>query len=89
MKKKRIFAVFISLLLCLATASPAFAQTITVDEGKDGVYSGDILMTQNMRYDFDPLKYFDPDHLEDLDMDKDFYESWEATGIPGATGNDG
>ena len=28
MKKKRILAVFISLLLCLATASPAFAQTI-------------------------------------------------------------
>ena len=89
MKKKRIFSVFISLLLCLVTASPAFAQTITVEEGKDGVYSGDILMTQNTRYDFDPLKYFDPDHPEDLDMNKDFYESWEATGIPGATGNDG
>lgn len=89
MKKKRVLAVFTSLLLCLATASPAFAQTITVDEGKDGVYSGDILMTQNTRYDFDPLKDFDPDHPEDLDMDKDFYESWEATGIPGATGNDG
>lgn len=89
MKKKRILAVFISLLLCLVTASPAFAQTITVDEGKDGVYSGDILMTQNTRYDFDVLKYYDPNHPGDLDTNKDFYESWEVTGIPGATGNDG
>lgn len=82
MKKKRIFAVFISLLLCLATASPAFAQTITVDEGKDGVYSGDILMTQNMRTDFDYLTYY----FNGKNPDTDFNDNWEGTGIPGAKG---
>lgn len=78
MKKKRILAVFTSLVLCLATASPAFAQTITIDEGKDGVYSGDILMTQNMRTDFD---YFQGD--------RDFNDHWEVTGIPKARGVSG
>lgn len=82
MKKKRILAVFTSLVLCLATASPAFAQTITIDEGKDGVYSGDILMTQNMRTDFDYLTYA----LKGENPDTDFNNNWEATGIPGASG---
>lgn len=81
MKKKRILAVCISLLLCLATASPAFAQTITVDEGKDGVYSGDILMTQNTRTNFDYLTY-----SSEGNPDTDFNNNWEATGIPGAEG---
>jgi hypothetical protein len=71
MKKPRLLPLFLSTVLVLGSASPAFAQTLTLDTtGPD--YSGDVLMTLNTRINFKD--------------EADFNTSWEATGVPGAGG---
>lgn len=83
-KLKRMSALFLTLLLCLATVTPAFAQTLVLDtEGPE--YSGDILMTENLQLE---VPYFYPDGTAAGDANFQSAEYWEATGIPGATGVD-